>query len=58
MTAAHVLAPVVAGLHWMVPAWVPPALAQAITEHTLRQTIQQTGLRVAMAGGLGLEDFL
>lgn len=32
--------------------------AQAITEHTLRQTIQQTGLRVAMAGGLGLEDFL
>ena len=34
MTAAHVLALVVAGLHWMVPAWVPPALAQAITEHS------------------------
>ena len=33
MTAAHVLALVVAGLHWIVPAWVPPALARAITEH-------------------------
>lgn len=33
MTSAHVLALVVAGLHWIVPAWVPPALARAITEH-------------------------
>jgi hypothetical protein len=30
---AHVLALVVGGLHWIVPAWVPPALAQAVTEH-------------------------
>lgn len=32
MTAAHVLALVVAGLHWVVPAWVPQTLAQAISE--------------------------
>jgi hypothetical protein len=33
VTPAHVLALVVGGLHWIVPAWVPPALAQAVTEH-------------------------
>lgn len=33
MTSAQVLLLVVAGLRWIVPAWVPPALARAITEH-------------------------
>lgn len=33
MTSAQVLLLVVGGLRWMVPVWVPPALAQAITEH-------------------------
>lgn len=33
MTAAQVLVIIVEGLRWIVPAWVPPALARGITEH-------------------------
>lgn len=32
MTSAQVLVLVVVGLRWLVPTWVPPALAQAVTE--------------------------
>lgn len=33
MTPAEITALVVASLHWIVPAWVAPALSAAIVEH-------------------------
>lgn len=62
MSPAQVVALVVVGLRWIVPAWVPPAIAQAVTEHAadgplvLAVCAQESSLgrtRAPLCGALG-----